>query len=89
MDTFRINVPTHGPDKYVVHSYKGIRDTEGNYIGVNEYVQDLQPIIDWYLEQTGQELIGGDVDGVSGASANDNNGEKADVDGVSGASKNS
>src|SRR5699024_1373466 len=83
MDTFRINVPTHGPDKFVVHSYKGIKDKEGKYIGVNEYVQDIQPIIDWYLEQTGQELVGGKVDGVSGASANDNN-----VDAASGASEN-
>src|SRR5690625_3709176 len=80
MDTFRINVPTHGPDKFVVHNYKGIKDKEGNYVGINEYVQDLQPIIDWYLEQTGQELVGGKVDGISGASANDK-----EVDGVSGA----
>lgn len=57
MDTFRINVPTHGPDKFVVHSYKGIKDKEGQYVGINKYVQDLKPIIDWYLEQTGQELI--------------------------------
>ena len=83
IDTFRIKVPTHGPDKFVVHSYKGIKDKNGQYIGVNEYVQDIQPIIDWYLEQTGQELVGGKTDGVSGASANDNN-----VDGVSGASEN-
>ncbi|HIZ70201.1 MAG TPA: NAD(P)H-dependent oxidoreductase [Candidatus Atopostipes pullistercoris] len=83
MDTFRIKVPTHGPDKFVVHSYKGIKDKEGQYIGVNEYVQDIQPIIDWYLEQTGQELVGSKTDAVSGASKNDNN-----VDGVSGASEN-
>jgi len=83
MDTFRINVPTHGPDKFVVHSYKGMKDKEGNYVGINEYVQDIQPIIDWYLQQTGQELVGGKVDGVSGASANDN-----EVDAVSGASEN-
>lgn len=80
IDTFRINVPTHGPDKYVVHSYSGLRDEEGNYVGINEYVQDIQPIIDWYLAQTGQELVGGDPDGVSGASATD---EEADA--VSGA----
>lgn len=82
MDTFRINVPTHGPDKFVVHNYKAIRDADGAYIGINEYVQDLKPTIDWYLAQTGQELVGGPVDGVSGASANDDS-----VDGVSGATK--
>lgn len=98
MDTFRINVPTHGPDKYVVHNYKGIKDKDGNYIGINEYVHDLQPTIDWYLQQTGQELVGGNVDGVSGATENDavdevssasQNTEPETVDAVSGASENS
>lgn len=66
-DVVRTHVPTHGPDKFVVHSYQAIRDEEGNYIGINEYVQDIKPIIDWYLEQTGQQLVGGNVDSVSGA----------------------
>ncbi len=47
------------------------------YLGINEYVQDIKPIIDWYLEQTGQQLTGGDVDAVSGATSK--------VDTVSGA----
>ncbi len=85
LNHFRVRVPTHGPDKFVVHNYRAIRDEEGNYLGINEYVQDLQPLIDWYLEQTGQELVGGAVDGVSGASAND---ESGSVDGVSGATSN-
>jgi len=98
MDTFRVKVPTHGPDKFVVHNYKGIKDKEGNYVGINEYVQDLQPTIDWYLQQTGQELVGDNVDSVSGASENDDvdsvssasqNTEPETVDAVSGASENS
>lgn len=76
-DVVRAHVPTHGPDKFVVHSYQAIRDEEGNYLGINEYVQDIKPIIDWYLEQTGQQLTGGDVDAVSGATSQ--------VDTVSGA----
>ncbi|GGN63340.1 NAD(P)H-dependent oxidoreductase [Oceanobacillus indicireducens] len=76
-DVVRAHVPTHGPDKFVVHSYQAIRDEEGNYLGINEYVQDIKPIIDWYLKQTGQQLTGGDVDAVSGAT------EKVDT--VSGA----
>lgn len=80
VDHFRVKVPTHGPDKFVVHTYQGLYDEDGTYLGINEYVQDIQPIIDWYLEQTGQELVGGKADGVSGASANDK-----DTDGVSGA----
>lgn len=76
-DIVRTHVPFHGPDKFVVHNYQAIRDDEGNYLGINEYVQDIKPIIDWYLEQTGQQLTGGDVDAVSGATSK--------VDTVSGA----
>ena len=44
-------------------------DDNGNYAGINEYILDFKPIVDWYLKQTGQELVGGkNVDAVSGAS---------------------
>lgn len=83
IDSFPIHVPTHGPDKFVVHNYKAIRDKTGDYFGVNEYVLDLQPIIDWYLKQTNQELVGGPfVDAISSASTKDDD----EVDGVSSAS---
>lgn len=82
MDAFRVNVPTHGPDKYVVHNYQAMHDEEGNYVGINEYILDFKPIIDWYLKQTGQTLIG-DVDAVSGASEKDH---KQEVDAGSSAS---
>lgn len=75
-DVVRAHVPTHGPDKFVVHSYQAVRDEEGNYVGINEYVQDIKPIVDFYLEQTGQQLTGS-VDAVSGATSK--------VDTVSGA----
>ena len=90
VDHFRVKVPTHGPDKFVVHTYQGLYDEDGSYLGINEYVQDIQPLIDWYLEQTGQELVGGKTDGVSGASANDSDtdGVSGATDGVSGASAN-
>ena len=80
IDHFRVKVPTHGPDKFVVHTYQGLYDEDGTYLGINEYVQDIQPVIDWYLEQTGQELVGGKTDGISGASAKDDQ-----TDAVSGA----
>src|SRR5690625_727855 len=76
-DVVRVNVPTHGPDKYVVHSYQSMHDEDGKFVGINEYVQDIKPIIDWYLEKTGQQLTGGSVDAVSGATTQ--------VDTVSGA----
>lgn len=83
MDTFRMPVP-HGPGKYVVHNYQALHDIDGNYAGINEYILDFQPIIDWYLKKTGKELTGGNVDAVSGASKKDT-AEKPDV--VSGASE--
>lgn len=85
-DSFAIHVPTHGPDKFVIHNYKAIRDKAGNYLGVNEYVLDIQPTINWYLKQSNQELVGGSVDAVS--SATTNHGDDTDVDGVSSASTN-
>ena len=87
MQNVRVNVPTHGPDKYVVHNYEAMHDEAGNYMGINEYILDLQPWIDWYLAQTGQKLVGGEVDAVSGASAKDSAPASNDVDAVSGASE--
>lgn len=60
-DAIRVHVPTHGPDKYVVHNYQAMHDDAGNYAGVNEYILDFKPIIEWYLQQTGQQLVSGDV----------------------------
>lgn len=68
-DIVQVHVPTHGPDKFVVHNYQAMRDESGNYMGINEFILDLKPTIDWYLKQTGQELVGGKkADAVSGAS---------------------
>ncbi|GMA07277.1 FMN reductase [Tetragenococcus halophilus subsp. flandriensis] len=85
-DVVRIHVPTHGPDKYVVHSYQAMHDDSGNYMGVNEYVLDFQPIIDWYLQQTGQRLAKDEtveVDATSSASTK----QSEQADSVSGASE--
>lgn len=84
MDSVRVNVPTHGPDKFVVHNYQAMHDPEGNYVGVNEYILDFKPIVDWYLNQTGMRLEG-NVDAVSSASVKDDKEEK--VDAISGASE--
>ena len=80
-DAVRVHVPTHGPDKYVVHNYQAMHDEEGNYAGINEFILDFKPIIDWYLKQTGQSLVG-NVDAVSSASTK----EHEEVDAVSSAS---
>lgn len=66
-DVVRIPVPLGDPNKFLVHEYRPIKDEAGNYVGVNDFTFDLKPLIDWYLEVTGQELTGG-VDAISGAS---------------------
>ena len=65
-DVVRVHVPTHGPDKFVVHNYQAMHDEEGNYKGINEYILDFKPIVDWYLKQTGLTLAG-EIDTGSGA----------------------
>lgn len=80
-------VPTHGPDKYVVHNYAAMHDDEGHYAGVNEYILDIKPIIDFYLKKTGQQLTGGSVDAVSSASQKVTPPVAPQVDAISSASK--
>ncbi len=83
-DCVRVHVPKQVPEKYIVHNYQAMHDENGEYMGINEFIWDLKPTIEWYLKQTGQQLVGGEqADGVSGASASDH-GDSAD--GVSGAS---
>lgn len=80
-DVVRVHVPTHGPDKFVVHNYQAMHDEEGNYKGINEYILDFKPIVDWYLKQTGLTLAG-EIGAGSGASQHDHG-----VDAGSGASE--
>lgn len=92
MDVFRVKAPNADPKKFVVHNYQAMHDEDGKYLGINEYIHDIQPIVDWYLEQTGQELVGGKPDAVSGATANDLDADapvkNAEADAVSGATAN-
>lgn len=71
-DCVRVNVPTHGADKFVVHNYQAIYDDNGKYAGINEYILDFIPIVEWYLKQTGQTLVG-DINAVTSASKKDDN----------------
>lgn len=82
-DVVRVHVPKQMPEKYIVHNYQAMHDKQGNYMGINEYILDFKPIVEWYLQQTGQKLVG-DVDGVTSASKKN---ETPAVDGVSSASK--
>lgn len=77
-DVVQVRVPTGNDNVFLVHNYQAMHDEDGNYKGINEYIIDLKPWVDFYLRQTGQSLIG-DVDATTSAS-------ETDVDGASGAS---
>lgn len=93
-DVVRIGHPAADGEQFIVHNYQRIQDKEGAYLGVNEYVQDVKPLVAWYLKQTGQKLVPDeanegtkpplDIDAVTGASKKTTHA----VDGVSSASKN-
>ena len=81
------------------HNYKAMYYPDGSYAGINEIIFNFQPWLDWYLETTGQRLVGGnaaasagghghgDADATSGASdAGDAGGHGGGADATSGAS---
>lgn len=57
--------------QFVTHNYYAVREDDGTFLGVRGAVEDLQPMIDWYLEQTGQKLVE-DEDAVSSATQKSN-----------------
>ncbi|HEL1629012.1 TPA: NAD(P)H-dependent oxidoreductase [Streptococcus suis] len=58
------------------HNYQAMYYPDGSYAGINEIIFNFKPWLDWYLEATGQRLVGGSgtaaapahVDATSGAS---------------------
>lgn len=61
-------IPIDRPEKHIAHFYQAMRDSEGNYRGVNEYIFDVKKVVDMFLEQTNQKLVAADgADAVSGA----------------------
>ena len=70
---------------------------DGSYAGINEIIFNFQPWLDWYLNTTGQRLVGGNAaapagghggaDATSGASdSGDAGGHGGGADATSGAS---
>lgn len=66
MDFFQRPVETDNEDEYIVITYQAVYDEDGEYKGIAQYAQDIQPMIDFYLEQEGMQLVE-DPDAVSGA----------------------
>lgn len=56
---------------HIMHYYKAMHDEDGDYKGVNEWAVDIKPIVDQYLQATGQKLVKdpkAKIDATSGAS---------------------
>lgn len=51
----KVHVPGN-EGEYLVQHFVGTKDANGNYKALQENKFDLQPWIDWYLEETGQRL---------------------------------
>ena len=74
------------------HNYQAMYYPDGSYAGINEIVFNFQPWLDWYLQTTGQRLVGGSgpfapaaADASSGASDTSGHGG-GNADATSGAS---
>ncbi|MFC2346775.1 MAG: NADPH-dependent oxidoreductase, partial [Scardovia wiggsiae] len=56
----------------IMHYYKAMRDADGRYRGVNEWVLDVWPVVEAYIKRTGQKLVpdgnAGKADAASSAS---------------------
>lgn len=67
---FQRHAKTDNEDEFIVITYQGIYDEDGEYKGIAQYAQDIQPIVDFYLEQMGMKLVE-DPDAVSGATTDE------------------
>lgn len=95
----RTIVPGTPPEIINTHNYQAMYYPDGSYAGINEIIFNFKPWLDWYLEATGQRLVGGTaapaipggkpaahgVDATSGASEEAN--DSAVTDAISGASE--
>lgn len=93
----RTIVPGTPPEIINTHNYQAMYYPDGSYAGINEIIFNFKPWLDWYLETTGQRLVGGNApaaghgghghtDADSGASGADAPAEHAATDADTGAS---
>ena len=98
-DYVRTIVPGSPEGVINTHNYQAMYYEDGSYAGINEIVFNFKPWLDWYLQTTGQRLVGGsgpfapagghgDADATSGASDAGGHGDggHGDADATSGAS---
>ena len=73
-----------------MHYYKAMRDADGRYRGVNEWVLDVWPVVEAYIKRTGQKLVpdgnAGKADAASSASVSGPGTQDSSAEAVSSAS---
>ena len=84
----RTLIPSPNPAVLNTHNYQAMYYDDGSFAGINEIVFNFKPWLDWYLQTTGQRLVGGagGADATSGAS---DSGHGGGSDATSGASDSS
>lgn len=65
--TYRLIKPSD--NEYMVASFKDMKDKNDQYAGVTEWIVDLLPIVNWYLQKTGQKLVPDETQKASDASS--------------------
>ena len=75
----RTLIPNPNSTVLNTHNYQAMYYPDGSYAGINEIVFNFRPWLEWYLETTGQRLVGGNGPFVP-------TGENATADTTSGAS---
>ncbi|QNQ81308.1 PAS domain-containing protein [Lactobacillus sp. PV034] len=48
---------TNSLTRFVIDKYKGVFDKEHKFAGVVETVEDIYPLVEYYLKETGQKLV--------------------------------
>ncbi|HEM6115691.1 hypothetical protein [Streptococcus pluranimalium] len=66
-----LTVPSPSFDHILIQDYRGLYDQDGNFFGTFSQVIDLKPLLEVYLEDSGQALVGWS-DTTSGASITNN-----------------
>ena len=48
---------TNTQTRFMVDTYRAIFDKDHQFAGINETVQDIYPLVEYYLKETGQKLV--------------------------------
>ena len=65
----RTIVPVTPPEIINTHNYQAMYYPDGSYAGINEIIFNFKHWLDWYLEATGQRLVGGSGPAVPAAAS--------------------